>query len=53
MVAMVVSRPAATYWWMMWPQLSAGISPRSAAAKMPWPMLPGSSWSMVSCDRHW
>ena len=51
--AMVVSTPAPRYWWMMWPEVLGGMSPRASASKMPWPTEPGARSSAVTVEHHW
>ena len=47
----MVSMPAAAYWWVCG-AASAGIVPRSAAAKIAQPLLPSVSWSAVTLLAH-
>ena len=46
--ATVVSTPAPRYWWMMWPAVFGGMSPRASASKMPRPTEPGARSSAVT-----
>lgn len=52
MATTVESIPAATYWWMIIPQLSREITPRSAAAKIARPMLPSARSSALMPFAH-
>lgn len=50
--AIVVSTPAPRYWWMMWPAVWGGMSPRASASKIPRPTEPGANSSAVTVEHQ-
>lgn len=52
MAAIVVSTPAPRYWWMMWPAVPGGMSPRASASKIPRPAEPGARSSAVTPEHQ-